>query len=195
MRKVIVSLLFALSLAGCASTTVQREWKDPAYRSRLMHSALVLGLPAGYETGRGCMNEFVRQLGERAVSARPAYGSSAPPAITRAATIAKAREAGADVVLVCRFMQKRTQLDVYPGESPSAIMMPDWYMWEGPEYVENQYDVFGTMLYETATGKPVWSAISDTSVSAADKKIMESYVKKMLKRMEEQGLVGPARKK
>jgi hypothetical protein len=195
MRKVIVFLLLPLLLAGCASTTVQREWTDPGYRTERLHSVLALGLPAGYDTGRGCMNEFVAQLGERAVSAQPAYGAATPPAITRDGTIAKAREAGADMVLVCRFMEKKTQLDVYPMASQSSILMPDWDIWEGPEYVENQYDVFGTMLYRTATGKPVWSAISDTSVSASDRKIMRSYVKTMLKRMEDHGLVGPVQKK
>jgi hypothetical protein len=46
-----------------------------------------------------------------------------------------------------------------------------------------------TFVYEAATGTAVWSAVSDTFVGQSQQKVLKSYVKAMLKRMEKGGLL------
>lgn len=194
MAKVFRAMMVvALLLTGCVSTQVQEEWMDPAYRGRGAQSLIVLGLPAGSETGSACMDEFTRQLSERGVSATAGYGT-APAAASKEGAMARARETGADSVLVCRFLRKETQLDIYPVENES-MLLGDIDMWGPNEYVQNEYQVFGTVLYDAVTGKALWSAVSDTSASGSQRKMMKSYVGTMLRQMQDRGVLGVHRKR
>ena len=70
------------------------------------------------------------------------------------------------------------------------ILAPDSDIWtDYPRYVENVYQVFATVLYDAANGKAIWSAESETAVDGSEKKSRESYVKAMIKRMENKGLI------
>lgn len=179
------AVLAALTL-GCSATTVQTEWKDPGYHGPALSSLVVACLPADSKE-RECEDAFTRQLGEKGISATPAYRASAAP-LGRDALLAKARELGIKRVLVSRFVENKSQLDVYHRQT-SMILMPDYDMWNDYQFVENQYLVFGTMLYDAETGKTIWSAVSDTYVRSSEKKSMDSYVEKMIKKMEKQGLL------
>lgn len=74
------------------------------------------------------------------------------------------------------------------------LLMPELNIWSSNRYVENEYQVFGTVLYDAVSGKAIWSAVSDTLISRSDKKALESYVRTMLKKMEGQGLISPERR-
>jgi hypothetical protein len=190
--KTVMTLLavVALFVAGCASTTVNDEWRAPGYTGRVIHSVVVVGLPVGSVIGNQCSDEISGQLGKRGISATPGY-TSMPAAPSMEIAMAKAREAGRDAVLVCRFVERKSQLDVYPQENQSMMLRSDVEIWPPNEYVENNYDVFQTILYDAATGKAIWSAMSDTYAGRSEKKVLESYVKTMLKQMERQGLISP----
>jgi len=190
--KTVMPLLavVALFVAGCASTTVNDEWRAPGYSGRVIRSVVVVGLPVGSVIGNQCSDEIAGQLGKRGISATPGY-TSMPAAPSMEGATAKARESGRDAVLVCRFVERKSQLDVYPREDQSMMLRRDMEIWPTNEYVEHNYDVFQTILYDAATGKAIWSAMSDTYASRSEKKVLESYVKTMLKQMERQGLIAP----
>jgi hypothetical protein len=173
-------------LSGCNPTTVQNEWKDPAYQGPGVRALVVLCLPADSKETQ-CEDEFVRQLREAGVAATPGYSVAALGA-GKEQVLAKARDLGIERVLVSRFLENKTQLDAYHRQT-SMILMPDYDMWNNYQFVENQYLVFGTMLYDAESGKTIWSAISDTFVKTSEQKSLTSYVKKMVKKMEKQKLL------
>lgn len=185
---VVISAIFAALLAGCASTTVQTEWRDASYAGTTPRSVMVLGVPLNSVIGNDCTDEFTRQLSEHGIAAIAGYRSVSGPQPT-GKVIQKARELKQNGVLVCRFLQRERRLEVYPTGEP-MMFGPELEMWPPYDYVENEYDIFRTTYYDTATGKPVWSAISDSYPGGAEKKVLHSYVKTMLKKMEKQGLIG-----
>lgn len=187
MRKIGWLLaLVAGMLSGCSATTVQTEWKDPGYKGPAVSSLMVVCLPADSKE-RECEDQFVRQLTAEGIHATAAYSTSSMP-VRREAVMEKARELGLTRVLASRFVKNKSQLDVYHRQT-SMILMPDYDMWNDYQFVENQYLVFGTMLFDAQTGKTIWSAVSDTYVRSNERKGMDSYVKAMIKKMEKQGLL------
>src|SRR5690242_17523478 len=111
-RMILALIVSGMLMAGCVTTTVNQEWKAPGSEYKIQ-SALVMGLPAGSIIGNQCSDEFVRQLGERGISAVPAYNLF-PSGASKETVVAKAKETGRNAILVCRFLERRTQLDVYP---------------------------------------------------------------------------------
>lgn len=190
MIRVATMLALALVVAACSRTTVKDEWKDPGYSGPGISSVVVLVVPPDVE-GNRTADEFAQQLAQRGVSAVPGYKAMPDSAASKEAVLAKARELGFQAVLVSSFLDKRRELGIYPYQGPSMIMMPDWNMWPSYEMVENEYLVFATALYDAATGKAIWSAVSDTFVRGSPQKDLKSYVKAVLKKMEKQGLVRP----
>ena len=188
MMKVAMMLVLALLLAGCSRTSVKEEWKDPGYRGPGVRSVVVLVLPPDIE-GNRTADEFVAQLGERGISAVAGYKAMPASAATREAVMEKARELGYEMVLVSSFLDRRRELDIYPRQGPSLIMMPGFDIWPSHELVENEYLVFATNLYQVASGKPIWSAVSDTFARGSTQKDLRSYVKAVLRKMERQGLL------
>jgi hypothetical protein len=175
-------------LAGCSATSVHDEWKQPGFRGHSIGSLLIVGLPENSAIGNECADEFVRQLTERHVSATAGY-KVIPLGSSRDAIMAKARELRCDAVLVSTFRERKTEFDIYPSQNQSIMQWPDLFMWSPSEYTESRYDVFMTFVYEAATGTAVWSAVSDTFVGQSQQKVLKSYVKAMLKRMEKGGLL------
>jgi hypothetical protein len=189
IRKLFLLLLMAAAFtAGCSMTTVHDEWKEPGIRGHSFSSFLVIGLPENSAIGNECADEFVKQLKERRVEATAGY-AVLPPGSQREAVMAKAREIGSYGVLVSTFRERRSQLDIYPSRDQSLLLWPDLYQWSPDQVVENKYDVFATFLYDSTTGQPAWSALSDTLAGQSERKVLKSYVKAILKKMEKEGLL------
>jgi hypothetical protein len=189
VRKLFLLLLVAAAFtAGCSMTTVHDEWKEPGTRGHSFKSFLVIGLPDNSPIGNECADEFVKHLKERGVKATAGY-AVLPPRSQREAVMAKAREIGSYAVLVSTFRERRSQLDIYPSQDQSLLLWPDLYMWSPDQVVENNYDVFATFLYDSTTGQPVWSALSDTLAGQSERKVLKSYVKAILRKMEKEGLL------
>ena len=186
MKRGVVTLLVAGLLCGCSHTQVQSEWKDPAYRGPAVNSVMVLCLPADSKE-KECEDDFTAEFRKKGIKAVTGY-STATAAASRRSAMSKAREIGVSRLLVSRFVKKETEIEAFPADD---MMMPDYDMWTDYQYVESQYQIFATVLYDTATEKAIWAAESDTFVRPSEKKNMTSYVKAMVKKMEHQGLVAP----
>jgi hypothetical protein len=190
MRLLLLVGIVTAFVAGCATTEVTQEWKDPAYTGAGVRSVMVVGFPMNSPVGHECTDEFVTQLEQKGLAARRGY-NELPIMASKEAALAKTRELKLEGLLICRFLERRTQLDVYPRDTyyGGMIMGPGWDIWPGYDYVQNKYDVFGTMLYDVVTGKTVWSAVSDTFAGHSEKKIIGSYAKTMIKKMEKQKVI------
>lgn len=188
MKKAMMMLALALVLAGCSNTKVRDEWKDPGYQGGAVRSVLVVVLPPDRE-GNRCADQFVEQLKRRGVKAEAGYRAMPDSPTGREEVLAKAKELGFDSLLASSFLNRKTELAVYPRQNPSVLIAPYYDFWPTHDYVENEYLVFATVLYDTASGKPVWSAVSDTFLKGSDRKASRSYAKAMVKKLERQRLL------
>jgi hypothetical protein len=188
IKQLLWSVLMLSLLAGCGTTSVKTDWKDPGYLGHGIGSVLVICVPTNLDNGNSCMDEFVSQFKKRGVSAVPAYSAMSVTA-PKQEVIAKARELGLQMVLVSRFLDKKSELEIYPRQGPTMLMFPGWYD-PGYELVPQEYEVIGTVLYEVASGKAIWSAVSDTLAGRSEKKVTKSYVEAMIDKLKHQGLLG-----
>ncbi|BCS52531.1 hypothetical protein [Geobacter sp. SVR] len=183
--KIVMVAFICLLFSGCASTEVTNRWRDPQYNGRFI-SAVVVCLTADSAVARECRDIFVRQLSRRGVRAVPGTGTMSTSSQDARAG---ARERGLEMVLVSRFMDKRSELEFYYREG-SMLFMPHSDIWsEGVNTRENEFELFTTVLYDVASGKAVWSASSSTYVAGSQEKVLTSFVEAMLDEMERQGLI------
>ena len=185
-RALVIVLLVVGLLSGCSHTSVRDEWMNPSYQGPPVHSVLVLCLPADSKE-KECEDDFVTKFAKRGIAATPGYSTAALSA-SRASAMAKAREMGVPRLLVSRFVKQQTVIEAYPIDS-ADLMWPEYDMWMDYEYVQSDYLVFATILYDTATGKTIWAAESETLERPSERKNMMSYVKAMVWKMEHQRLV------
>lgn len=190
MKTLLIPVLLLICMAGCATTTVTNEWKDPDYSGTALQSVIVLGLPAGLEIGRLSTDEFVKQLKDRGMYAVSGYSAPFAAVLSQRTVLAKARELDIKMVLVSRFLDNKTEMSFNNVDKSGVMLMPGFDIWADDQYyVLNDFQVFRTILYDAASGKAIWSAVSDTFVNGSEKRILKSYVKAMLKKMEGHGLL------
>jgi hypothetical protein len=175
MRKFVaraIPVLVALVLvAGCASTTLQSEWRDPGYTGAPFRKIFVIGLSARDITARRVFEDvMVSKLAAAGVQAVPEWQylkgeGQAPEGVVSSAV----ESTGADAVLMARLVAIDKQISVNPVVVPGPA-----YGWYGPyagwysgwySYPQvTQYDVVyvETTLFDTKTKRLVWSGTSKT---------------------------------
>lgn len=208
--KVLAFFTAALLLvSACASTRITSDWKDESYRKK-PEKILVLSL-LNETTQRRIMEDAVASRLEAAgVDAIPAYTvlpeGKLPDKDVIAATV---KELGADALLISRLVDRKTVREYVPGTPyyPPASYL-DWHSYYGgfyPAYpgyipgyppgyapgytVETTYDIAEANLYDAATGKLVWSAVTESRIQGADEGAIKSYASRIIKSLREQGLI------
>lgn len=193
-------LLGAMLVAACASTQLTSVWKDPSYQARPA-KVMVIGLAKRPDIRRLFEDEFVRQLQARGTEAIASYTVLADKQQDdQAAIAAKVKELGADSILLTRLVDKKTVQFYVPGTvytpPPYYGSWPAYYgngysTMYSPGYVaEDQYAVIETNLYETGTGKLVWTATSETLLGDSNRKLIAAYIEVMVKAMSYNKLLG-----
>ena len=176
--RIIQSLSIAIAsiglLASCYGTKMVAEWRDDEYRG-YPQKIFVIGASAEYGPRTLVEDEFVRELKARGNDAIASYvvlpGRDKP---TKEAILAKVQELGADVIIVVKFLKKDvggTQTPLYRAAVPTGFDSSWDSYYGGVSYdvgvrdISYDYDVISmeTTLYQTATKKPIWSALSQTS--------------------------------
>jgi hypothetical protein len=163
-------------LTSCYGTKMVAEWKDEEHRG-YPTKIYVVGLSKEKEGGPRSLveDEFVRQLKARGNDAVASYtvfpGNEKPD---KEALLAKVQEVGADMIIVVKFLKK----DIGGTQTPvRRYAVPQGFdtSWDsyyggvttdvGIRDISYDYDVISmeTTLYQTATRKPIWSALSQTS--------------------------------
>jgi hypothetical protein len=206
MRKFLahtITVLAALVLAaGCASTTLQSEWRDPAYTGGPFRKIFVIGLSARDITARRIFEDvMVSKLTAAGVQAVPAWqyiqGEGQAPEGAMSAAI---DSAGADAVLMARVSAVDKQIQVSPVVVPGPA-----YGWYGP-YAGwysgwytlpqvYQYDIVyvETTLFDTKTKRLVWSATSKTVDPASIEQEAPAFADMIIGAMQKAGVL-PASK-
>jgi hypothetical protein len=173
IRAVNIAIISFCLLASCAGTKLVAEWKDDAYQG-YPAKIFVIGLSKEYGPRTLVEDEFVRQLKARGNNAIASYtvlpGREKPE---KEAVLAKVQELGADVIIVVKFLKKdmggtHTPLRRYAVPQGFDTSWDSYYGVStdvGVRDVSYDYDVITmeTTLFQTATRKPIWSALSQTT--------------------------------
>jgi hypothetical protein len=171
--KMSCTMIIVFMLTACMGTKMIAGWKDEAYNNK---PAKVFVIGISNERGPRSLveDEFVRLMKERGTEAVASYTVLPDePKPDKHAVLAKAREAGADVIMVVRYLGKdtdvaNTPLQRYGVPSGFATYWDGYYggvaSSVGIRDVSYDQTVISmeTTMYQTETGKPIWSALSQT---------------------------------
>ncbi len=169
---VAVTILFT----ACATTKFTSIWKDETYQG---HPAriMIVCVSDTPMMRRLLEEEFVNELKAHGTDAIVSYTTLADQSVAdRDAVDAKARQAGADTVLVMKTVGRTT------GTTESA-----WASFED-QYIDTKTDI-----YDLKSGKQIWAASSETWINenvSSDTRI-RSFVRAIISRMSEQKLLKP----
>jgi hypothetical protein len=182
-------LIALFLLNACATTTTTNVWRDQTYQGPVK-KVLVMGISQKKGIQRFFEDEFFRQLKQRGTDAVAGY-SILPydEKMDKDFVATKAREVGADAVLVTRPLGRKTERAYMPG-SP-------YYRWGSyyghaysPGYVvEDEYVYLETNLFDVATENLIWSAESETVILASDQELIKEFISTMIAKLASDKLI------
>jgi len=185
-------------ITGCASTTLQSQWRDPSYTGGPFRKIFVIGLSAKDVTARRIFEDvMVARLTAAGVQALPAwqYLQGEGPAAESAAAAA-VESTGADAVLMARLVAVDTRISVTPVVVPGPGFgwygpYAGWYSgWYAAPQV-TQYDVatVETTLFDAKTKRLVWSTTSQTINPASVQKEAPAFADTIVAALQTAGLL------
>ncbi len=194
------AMIVSLSvLVSCTGTKLVSEWKDDQYQGR---PAKVFVIAASNDRGPRSLveDEFVQQLRARGTSAVASYTMLSDAKVTKEDVLSKVSELGSDAIFVIKFLKKEagdthtplrryavpqgfeTSWDAYYGGTTTDVAVRD---------ISYDYDVITmeTTLYDAATRKPLWSALSDTKYQGGAIKQIKPFTSTIMRRLAHEKLV------
>ena len=188
----VLSLWSALLFAGCASTRIQSVSQSPDFDATRLHKTLVVSIASTTEIRELVEREFVRQLYGRGVNA-VASVAVLPPASTldKAGIAPFAKSGGFDSVLVTRLVKREAVEAQTPDNkvtssttTPSGLSVDLNAIVASPEYgMSFDVAVLKTNLYDAASEKLMWSAVSQTLISKDVPKLVKPFTQTILTRL------------
>jgi len=179
-----------LLLISCSATTMSAVWKDPNYQGGELKKVLVVGVAKDDVIRRLFEDEFTRQLKAHGTDAYPSYSIISSTEMLDEDTVnTKTADLGMDAILVTRFVNKKKETAYTPGTTYYA---GGWYNWYSRGYgyatspgYYSEYEVISlsTNIYDTQSGKMIWSGMSDTvtggSVQVEIKELIDAITKSL----------------
>jgi hypothetical protein len=171
--------MVALSILGTACTTTKftSVWKNEAYQG---HPAkiMVIGVSNTPATRRLFEDEFVRALKDHETTAIASYLVLPDQSLAdKDAINAKAKEVGADTVLITKAIGRKTETTGSP-----------W------QHYQDEFIDVETNIYDVKSGNLIWTALSETWINenASEGSRIREFVKTIVRRLSEQKLVKAA---
>jgi hypothetical protein len=188
--RIAVALIAVLSLTGgCAAPTQPSTWRAPAYAGPGFKKIFVIGLASKDLRDRQTFEDrMVAQLQAGGAQAVPGWqylpqDRPADPATVQAAVA----QAGADAVLLARFMGFDTQSAVVDPGVGLYGMYSGWY--GAPAAVQYQVATVYTTLYDVASMSQVWTYNPQTFDPATLQQQMPVYVSAVVSLLQSNGLI------
>lgn len=176
------TLLLALCLSGCASTTLVSSQTTPGTKPRPYSTLLVVGLSEAAETRQTFEEIFANGLRNHGVQAIPSYTVPAlKERASREALAEAVRLNRANAVLMTRFLSVKNRRDTKAGfvMTDRGVDVVDYYdyygnYWEGignyasfdaqpVDEIISSVTSLEISLFDAATGAKVWSGRSEES--------------------------------
>ena len=195
----IAVLVLSLAAAGCASTHVVHEWRNPELASaQRFKKIMVTDISRQPAIRRSFEDEFVRRLKAAGVDAVPSYrfipedGPVEEPRRREALA-----QAGADAALVTRLVRVEQMYPVspyyyYPPPPRVGFYRGPWYGYYGPPPYPYQVYVSESSLYDTSRNELVWSGTVEATPTGVSEDIPR-YVNAVIEALQKQGLVAAPR--
>ncbi|HUV22664.1 MAG TPA: hypothetical protein VMZ32_12785 [Gammaproteobacteria bacterium] len=195
-----ILLLLTVLLAGCAATRSVMEWQDEAY-SDTLNNILVIAAVDDITVRHSLEDAYSDKFASMSLRATPGYTLIANDLPLSRETVETAI-AGKhlDAVLVTRLLGVEEVEEYQP---PGSI---DYYRGYHRYYVHSmtvsspgyyrKYKVLTleTNLYDTRTGKLVWSMQSESIDSSAPQELIDAQIALTVERLLARGLLAPAEK-
>jgi hypothetical protein len=206
MRKFIahaISIFSVLILAaGCASTTLQSEWRDPGYTGGAFRKIFVIGLSARDVTARRVFEDVMAsKLMAVGVQAVPEWQYLKGEGQASEGVMSAAVDStGADGVLMARLVAIDKQISinpvVVPGPGygwygPYAGWYSGWYAY--PQVTQYNIVYVETTLFDTRTKRLVWSGTSQTVDPASVQQEAPGFADTIIGALQKAGLLPAAK--
>jgi hypothetical protein len=177
-------------LTSCATTQLTTVWKDDAYQGQ-PHKVLVIAALENPSVKRVMETAFVQQMNRLGLDAVSGFSVlSDAEEKNREVLVEKVRQLGIDTVLVAKFLDKQTITTYVPGSaaygSPYAGGWQGYYSYSPGYYVQDQYAILVTNLYDVKSEKLVWTATSETNITGGDEQTVQSFARTILDKLTQQ---------
>ena len=191
---------FVTLLTACSSTTLSGSWKDPEFRGPVK-KIYIVGIAKADLTRRIFEDTFTRELEILGVKALPSYRDiPISQGDNQGAIAAQLEKNGADAILMTRVTDRRTETVTTPGYATTYYGgSGGWGGYYSRGYAETMYTPSTTTefqivtvesnLYETKTGKIIWSAQLEIVVENNLEKLFTDFVKTVTKDLKKDGLI------
>jgi len=199
------SLLVA---ASCSLTNLSAVWKDPQYQGGKLKNVLVVGASTNQVVRRIFEDELTAGFKSRGTNAIPSYTIfPSEKTLTKETIESKSGDLGIDAMLIARVVDTKTKRELMPGPSDYYYRGTYFYDWPnrysrfysdsypGRYYNErsyySEYEVANleTNIYDTQTGKLIWSALSDTVLGGSSQLEISSVVDVIMKNLAQNQLI------
>jgi hypothetical protein len=200
--------LCLLVLAACSLTNLNAVWKDPQYQGGKLKKVLVIGGSKNQVVRRILEDEFVARFQSRGTNAIASYTIfPAENTLDKDAIESKSRALGIDAMLIARVVDTKTKQALT--SAPASYYYRDTYFYDWPNSYSrfysgpypgrfyndrlyySEYEVVNleTTIYDTQSGKMIWSALSDTVLGGSSELEINSVVATIMKNLAENQLI------
>jgi hypothetical protein len=172
----------SLVISGCVSTTIQTDWKDPSFRSTFKKVLVICNVkePLVRTTLEADLAAQFASRGIEAVQSNTLFTSLRD--VDREMVKRKVRAIDADGVLLIRPVDHKINvLESYDGwdaynNAPDQTLTAEIYRVQ-------------ISLFETAKGKVIWRALSDTIIGGAWMDTIKEFARVIGAKLIERGLI------
>ena len=200
LRRSLPIITILALLTACSSTSLTGSWKDPAFQGPV-RKIYVVGIAKVDLNRRIFEDTFTRELENLGVKALPSYREIPLSEQDNQAAIGRQLDKNqADSILLCRVVDKRIEQVTSPGYATTYYGgSGGWGGYYSRGYAETMYVpstttefVIATVeanLYETKTGKLIWSAQLETVIENNLEKIFADFAKTVATDFKKEGLI------
>ena len=201
----LVSMAFLVACAG-PGTSLTTSWADPGAADKKLSKLLIIGVGKNPTVRRQYEDSFSRRLTTGNVSAMASYMALPDPDKINDENVAPiVKQNGLTHILVTRLIDRKTVTSYVPG-STYVVGMPSYYpsyygSWGGyygssygavstPGYTyETEYVNLETNVYSVATGKLIWSGITETELGGKMDTSISVFIDVIAAAMKKDGLL------
>jgi len=204
----VTAAVCLLVAASCSLTNLDAVWKDPQYQGGKLKNVLVIGGSTNQVIRRIFEDEFTARLKTRGTNAIPSYSIFPSEKTLDKDTIeSKSRDLGMDSMLIARVIDTKTKRQLTPVRYDYYYRDTYFYNWpnrssryySGPypgrsfdersHYSEYEVVNLETNIYDTQTGKLIWSGLSNTIVGGSSELEVSSIIEAIMKSLSENQLI------
>jgi hypothetical protein len=183
-------VVLAIFSASCASTRITDVWKSEDYQGKAENIVVIMAAK-DTESRELFENRFVAKLQARGNTSMQSYKLASIEQLPDKEFVKeRAKDAGADTVLISRLVNLKTIESYVPGQ---RYVIPSAYYGWGPYYtvIFADYGYTGdtrvvyieTNLYDVKTEKLIWSAHSKTERTEGQQQLITTFADIIIKKL------------